>query len=322
MPEVKRSQPIWAISDGRAGNARQAMALAHAVAGLRSMPVQEQRLAPPAPWRWLAPRWCPGSHYALGSAFAGTAPALAIGCGRQAALATRLLRGRGSFGVQILDPRLSARHWDLLVVPEHDQVRGENVLTLLGSLNPVDEVWLAAGRKDFPELGTLPGPRLVLLLGGPTAQVPWHSEQLAPLCAQLGEWLTSTGGSLLVSGSRRTPKQARPILRQALRGLPSSLLWLDEDDGPNPLPGMLGWADAIVASADSVNQLSEAAATRVPVMAAFADQAQGRVGRFVAQLREHGRLLPDLAALSLEQKLEPLRETQRIAQQVVQRAGL
>ena len=30
--------------------------------------------------------------------------------------------------MQILDPRLDPRHWDLVVVPEHDALRGDNVL--------------------------------------------------------------------------------------------------------------------------------------------------------------------------------------------------
>ncbi|MFB0405524.1 ELM1/GtrOC1 family putative glycosyltransferase, partial [Xanthomonas euvesicatoria] len=160
----------WALSDGRAGNARQAEALARAFHPAAYQPLHLQTNAP---WRWAAPRRLPGARQAFGAAFARQLqqpPALAIGCGRQAALATRLLRAHGSRSVQILDPRLDPRHWDLLVVPEHDALRGSNVLTLLGSLHPVDDAWLAAGRAAFPALGGLPGPRLALLVGGPTAQ--------------------------------------------------------------------------------------------------------------------------------------------------------
>ena len=77
-------------------------------------------------------------------------PRLAIGCGRRAALVTRLLRERGSKVVQVLDPRIDPRYWDLVVAPEHDGLRGENVIMMLGSLHPVDDLWLAEGRRDFP----------------------------------------------------------------------------------------------------------------------------------------------------------------------------
>ncbi|CAD0298743.1 hypothetical protein CFBP498_00960 [Xanthomonas hortorum pv. vitians] len=308
----------WAVSDGRAGNARQAEALARA---LQPEPVTALHLQARAPWRWAAPRLLPGAQAAFGPGFARQLqqpPALAIGCGRQAALATRLLRARGSRVVQVLDPRLDRRHWDLLIVPEHDALRGANVITLLGSLHSVDDAWLAAGRAAFPTLGTLPGPRMALLIGGPTAHVPWTTAALAALCAQLREQLYAVGGSLLVTTSRRTPPEAMATLRKLCADLPG-LLWCDTRDGPNPYAGLLGWADAIVASADSVNLLSEACATRVPVAAAFADQAQGRVETYVRALQAHGRLCEASAVFAAQPHLEPLRETQRIATLVRER---
>jgi mitochondrial fission protein ELM1 len=89
------SLQICAISDGRAGNARQAEALALALADVR--PISTLTLSPRAPWRWFAPRRWPGAIDAFGPDFArmlDAAPGIAIGCGRQAALATRLLRER------------------------------------------------------------------------------------------------------------------------------------------------------------------------------------------------------------------------------------
>ena len=166
---MQRSPPrqSWILTDGHAGNVRQARALAYAL----RLRAHATTLEPRAPWRWAAPRCLPGSAAAFGDALevADAQPLLAIGCGRQAALATRLLRSRGARSVQILDPRIHPRHWDLVIVPAHDPLRGANVLTLLGSLNPVDDAWLAAARAAFAELGHLPGPRTALLVGGPTA---------------------------------------------------------------------------------------------------------------------------------------------------------
>jgi mitochondrial fission protein ELM1 len=322
MPQVKRSQAIWAISDGRAGNLRQAMALAAAVAG---EPTEDLVVHPRAPWRWLAPRRLYRAQAAFAADFAQRLqhpPVVAIGCGRQAALATRLLRAHGSHSVQILDPRINPRHWDLLVVPQHDRVRASNVLTLLGSLNPVDDAWLQQGREDFPELAALPSPRIALLLGGPTAHVPWQLEHLSRLCAQLVALARQHHGSVLVTASRRTPTQALQALHHPLREVPS-LLWHNEDDGPNPYRGLLGWADALVSTADSVNLLSEACATRLPVASAFSSSATGgRMPRFLQALDERARLCDIDALLHPHPALTPLRETQRIAAQVRQHLNL
>ncbi|GHH53226.1 nucleoside-diphosphate sugar epimerase [[Pseudomonas] boreopolis] len=316
MSDVKRSDACWAVSDGRAGNARQAAALA---AALRPAAWDAVELAPRAPWRWCAPRRLPGDRAAFGPGFAGrlqAPPAIAIGCGRQAALATRLLRARGSQAVQILDPRLDPRHWDLVVVPEHDALRGGNVLTLLGSLHPVDDAWLAAGRAAFPALGALPGPRVALLVGGPTRQVPWTVADLAALLDTLHALLRA-GGSVLATISRRTPPDVALALQARLRDLPG-VLWRNEDDGPNPYPGLLGWADAIACTADSSNLLSEACATKAPVAVAFAGRAQGRLRNLIEALQARDRLAPLETLLDTGERI-PLRETARIAALVRER---
>ena len=320
---MQRSSPIWAITDGRAGNVRQAVALA------RTLQPGPRRLAlePRAPWRWAAPRRLPGSDNAYGPAFSELLqqpPAIAVGCGRQAALALRQLRARGSRTVQILDPRIAPRHWDLVVVPRHDRVRGNNVITLDGSLNPVDDRWLAAGRAAWPHFAALPGPRTAVLVGGPTELAPWEPERLTAQFTAIADHLRTQGGAILATTSRRTPPAVAQALRAAFDGLPA-VIWSDGGDGPNPYAGLLGWADRIVVTPDSVNLLSEACATRVPVGVMLPSSARGRMARFQGHLRETGRLVQRLEDVTLplgEAAVTPLRETERIAAEVRARLGL
>lgn len=323
MPYAKRSTLPWTITDGRAGNVRQAVALASA---LRLGGQQRLQLLPRAPWRWLTPRLLPGAVQGFGPAFAQMAqgaPGLAIGCGRQAAGALRVLRQRGARTVQILDPRIDARHWDLVVVPEHDRLRGDNVLTLLGSLNPVSDDWLACGRAAFSSFEQLPGPRTALLVGGPTDHAPWQERDIEPLLLQLAARIRTDGGSVLATTSRRTPRAVTQVLLRAFDDVPG-VIWSDGGDGSNPYAGLLGWADRVICTPDSVNLLSEACATRVPVGVLLGQRAQGRMAHFQHALRERGRLHDGLAALDAEPQamVEPLRETTRIAAEVKLRLGL
>ncbi len=323
MPYAKRSTLPWTITDGRAGNVRQAVALASA---LRLGGQQRLQLLPRAPWRWLTPRLLPGAAQGFGPLFAQLAhgqPGLAIGCGRQAAGALRVLRQRGARTVQILDPRLDARHWDLLVVPEHDRLRGANVLTLLGSLNPVSDDWLACGRAAFSSFEQLPGPRTALLIGGPTDHAPWQEQDIQPLLQQLAARIRADGGSVLATTSRRTPRAVTEVLLRAFDDVPG-VIWSDGGDGSNPYAGLLGWADRVICTPDSVNLLSEACATRVPVGVLLGHRAQARMARFQQALRERGRLLEGLAVLEADpaRPITPLRETTRIAAEVKLRLGL
>lgn len=319
---MQQPSPIQAITDGRAGNLRQAVALARA---LRPGTVTRLALQPRAPWRWAAPRRLPGADQAYGAEFSAlldSPPAVAIGCGRQAALALRLLRQRGSAVVQILNPRINPRHWDLVIAPEHDNLRGSNVLTLQGSLNPVTDDWLAWGRAAFAHIGQLPGPRTAVLVGGPTDHAHWDEAAMSACFARIASQIRAEGGSVLATTSRRTPATVAQAMLTAFASLPR-VIWSDGGDGTNPYAGLLGWADRIVVTPDSVNLLSEACATRVPVSVLLADSARGRMTQFQRSLRERGRLLTELVPVSnARQPIEPLRETGRIAAEVRQRLGL
>jgi mitochondrial fission protein ELM1 len=303
----------WCLHDGAAGHRRQALALAHAL----SPAPREWCLRTAAPWSWLAPRRAPGSEAAFGTSFRSalsTPPLLAVGAGRRAALATRLLRQRGARAVQLLDPRIDPAHWDLVLAPAHDGLQGGNVITFCGSLSPVDDAWLASARAAFPALGALPSPRTTVLLGGRTAAVRFDRGAFEVMASKLEHWLAMTGGSLLVLGSRRTPPALAALARAYWADTPG-LRWFDDSDGANPYDGALAWADRVVVSPDSVNMVSEACATAAPVYVAEPGRATGRVRRFLDGLQQRGRIQP-LGKLPHDAPAEPLRETARVAAEV------
>ncbi|HEY2345139.1 MAG TPA: mitochondrial fission ELM1 family protein [Xanthomonadaceae bacterium] len=308
---------IWVVTDGRAGNERQALALARALA--KSDPAKFDgepriwRLQALTPWKQAAPRRLPGSERAFGEAFQQALrdpPDLAIGCGRQAALATRLLRAAGARVVQILDPRIDPRHWDAVVVPEHDRLRGPNVIAMLGSLHEVDADWLAQARARHPQFECLPAPRSLLLLGGPIRNVALDETWWRRTIETLRAIRHRDGGSLSVCASRRTPGWMVDAARRDLPGLHGAH-WLASDDGPNPYPGLLAWADRIVVSPDSVNMISEAVATNAVVSIADPGLARGRHASFLDSLLRSARVQAlDLAVVATD--ASPLRELPRV----------
>ncbi|WP_199099044.1 mitochondrial fission ELM1 family protein [Dyella sp. ASV21] len=315
---LKLHGDCWVITDDAAGNQRQALALAE----MLGLPVHHLQLEPRAPWSWLAPRLTLGARLALppsqASQFAPPWPVIAIGCGRQAALYTRMLRalsqGR-SYTVQILDPRIRPGLWDLVIAPQHDRLSGRHVWQPLGSLNPVDDAWLRDGRDADPGLGELPSPRVGVLLGGPRKGVRFDEAYIDQLTSHLLARHHREGGSLLVLASRRTPRPLVEAMRQRLIGIPG-LVWSGRDDGGNPYAGVLGWADRLVVTPDSVNMLSEACAVGCPVHTFVLGTLPTKLERFHLALREGGWL----HAIDHDAPpTRPLRETSAIAAMVRER---
>jgi uncharacterized protein len=312
----------WVISDGAAGNERQVLALAAAM-GLAAT-VHRVGLRPP--WRWFAPRLTTRLDLALPlpqrREFVPPWPQFVIGCGRQAATLTRVLRacsGGATFTVQILDPRVDAALFDLVIAPRHDGLSGANVIQTLGALNPVDDAWLAKAAAEFSTLRQLPQPRTALLVGGPHRELVLDAGWFDALIAQLEALLARDGGSLMITLSRRTPAAWAMRLRGAFH-TGCTYFWGGVPDGDNPYSGYLAHADRIVVTPDSVNMLSEACATGKPVMSYLPRAARGKLAAFHAALRAQGRLhdLRD-AAISPSPPVPPLRETAIVADAVWQR---
>ncbi len=309
---MSQTLPCFALHDGRAGNARQAEALAHWVGNT----VSSITLRTAAPWRWLAPRVWPGAQHAFRPDLAGTLtekPCIAIGCGRQAALATRLLRSDRVRSIQILDPRIDARHWDVVVVPAHDRLRGENVIVMQGSLNAIDDAWLQRYRDCAPVDIRAVGPLCAVLIGGPTADTPYDLEAVLDAIAQVR---ASFDGLIYVCTSSRTPADWSATIR-SLTSQGDVRLWSFDDERTNPYPFLLACSTRIVCTADSVNMLSESCATALPVEYVGAARMRGRVAKFVRTLEDAKRIraLGSVDAL----QLTPLRESQRVAEDISQR---
>ena len=278
----------WVIHDGAAGNRRQAIALAEAL----GWDFEEKPSTPDALSKCFAPRLVPFIKQPYGKAFSEATqnpPAYVIGCGRQAALATRLLKQAGSFAIQILNPRLPSHHWDVVIAPTHDLVSGSNVIGTVGSLHDVNSSSLELWRRKVSALTSLKSPRTLVLIGGPSRMALFNEGLIEVMFSKLEYELATQGGSLIICGSRRTPKD----IAEKIRGRFSDSnfpVWFDESDGENIYHSALANADRIVLTPDSVNMISEACATELPVFIAQPERATGRMKIFLDHLLKIGRV--------------------------------
>lgn len=310
--ESRRAPQVWTVTDDRAGNRVQAQALGLALGGISGhIQTNFSRLQ-----TWLAPHWLPGMQTPMALPATSQAIDIVIGCGRQSALALRLWkRQQQVFTVQILDPRISTTDYDLVIAPAHDELSHSNVLRTLGALNPINAAWLAQTREANPHPDWIASPLSLLLIGGPHTQSPLTLSALLDLLPQFAARIKKSGGSALICGSRRTPSSWQQALRQSSAALHLPI-WLDGDDGDNPYRSALAYADEIIVTADSVNMVSEACATQASVIPFSAAALSGKLARFHQQLQQTGRLSSWTQRCT---SIEPLRETERIAAEVLQR---
>jgi mitochondrial fission protein ELM1 len=278
---------VWAVHDGKIGMANQVLGLAEAV----GYPVVEKAVALRSPWRLLAsPLWIhPMAALAPeGARLEPPWPDLLIACGRGVtalALAVkRMSRGR-TLWVQVQDPRFARRHVDLMVVPQHDPARGENVLLTLGAVHRVRPALLDAGRARFaPLFAGLRRPLVGVLIGGSNRVYRLTPAIAASLGQQLAA-LAAQGFGIAITPSRRSGELALKALAEPLRGVPH-YFW--NGSGENPYLGLLAHAEALVVTGDSVNMVSEAAATGKPVYLVGLEGGSAKFRRFHDLFRRTG----------------------------------
>ena len=88
-------------------------------------------------------------------------------------------------------------------------------------------------------------------------------------------------------------------------------------DAVNPYPGVLGLADYLIVTSDSVNMVSEAAITGKPVLTAEMVPETGRIAKFHQMMRAGGHTAALSQILSgsrqMEEPFKPLDERAEIA---------
>jgi mitochondrial fission protein ELM1 len=222
--------------------------------------------------------------------------------------------------VFVQNPGIAPSHFDLVIAPEHDRVVGENVISTRGALHRITRERLEQGAaKLLPRVAHLPRPYISVLIGGANASYSFGREEMQKLADALIRAARESGGSLLITASRRTGEENRALLQSALAGTPS-FLW--DGEGDNPYFGLLGLADHIVVTNDSVSMVSEAVATGKPVhvfaLPAKAGQSRKsrKFARFHADMAKAGWTRPFQGALQEYDRPPAHQETLRAAEAV------
>ena len=279
----------WVLHDGKPGMASQALGLAEAV----GFSFVEKRLAIRFPWTCLPPKlWFFPFAATYRKDLSPPWPDLVIGCGRNTAmpaLAIRRASGEYTVAAQIQDPGAGYGEFDLFVVPEHDGLRGPQVIVTCGAVHRVTQARLATEKDRFPHLAALPRPIVAVLIGGTNKAYRLTLRRISELADVIDQNLRREGGSALVTPSRRTGSAGISLLRDRLKDLPA-VIW--DGSGENPYFAFLALADAFLVTADSVSMISEAAATGKPVHILNLNGGNGKFARFHAAMQAAGITRP------------------------------
>lgn len=292
------AKTCWVLTEGHAGMEGPCIGLAEKL-GLTPL-IKRVKIKPL--WKYLPARfWLnPVSMAMPETPLTAPWPDILISCGRRSAAAASQIKRLNpkTLAIHIQVPPLPAKSYDTVIVPEHDALRGPNILVMRGSLHKLTEEKLSTAKQQFaPVFAQYSSPRIGVLVGGSTKRQKFTSRLAQDLAQRLKLAEESLqGASILLTPSRRTGEENTRILSRALAG-PKTFIW--DGTGENPYFGILALADYLIVTSDSANMISEACFTGKPVYIFDLPGGSKRLRRF------HEKLIRDGYARVFHGELEP-----------------
>lgn len=316
---MQDSPIIWVLTDDKPGNRTQSLGVAAKLPwGFEEKRIDLNR------WARVPNRLLGRSRISGGGVLASPWPDIAIAAGRRLVPLLRYIKKQNPacFAVYLMRPGAPLRDFDLLAIPEHDKPKEHpNILTTLGAPHGVTAEILATAAAEWQaQLQHLPTPRIAVLAGGNSTSAQYMPEDFHELGVLASEMVNATGGSLMVTTSRRTGRVGTDYLRLALSAEHELFLW--EPEAPNPYHAFLGLAEAIIVTGDSMSMCAEACGTGKPVFIYVP-----RKGRLAPKLRAmHESLFEQGLAQPLTANMLPdwkpqqaLDEAGRVAAEIIRR---
>ena len=261
---------IYAVSDGRAGIARQAIALAGAINDIIPCDVRVVDLHPEGPQVMLPPTMWHDPMGALpkeqSAIFKEPMPDIWIANGRRSIAYSLWVKKKhkNTIVVQIQDPKIDTKNFDFVIPPMHDKVSGQNVFETLGGLVYYSAEQIASAINAFPSLGQEKREKVLLVLGGNSKTHSFTAPQAQNLLRSLSAESVKDK-CFWITASRRTPPQIAQIFRKFAKDNGHSFFENEEKDGPNPYLAWLINADYAIITEDSANMISDAAFFGLPI---------------------------------------------------------
>jgi len=267
------------------------------------------------PWNLIPPSLTPTKKFVFKNKINKDYDVI-ISCGRKSVIPSIFLKKNSNkkiINIHIQNPKVSLQNFDIVIIPDHDNTQGPNVLISKGAIHylTLDEINKAKNylenkienKKDV----------ITLILGGPTKYYNYNNENIIQIFSKINKQISEKNLQLIVIPSNRTPEK---IIQFAKEYFNKNRLIVDTVDKQAYLSS-LALAKYIIVTCDSSSMISEAALTGKPVYVAMIPAARSdkRFEKF-RNLLESMNIIRKLDNELDTWSYEKLDETNRIAKQI------
>ncbi len=242
------------------------------------------------PWRYFPINLVPVSR----SVIDGKIPdqienQVLISCGKNSVISSLFLKrnNKDLINIHIQNPKVNFSNFDLIVAPEHDQIKGNNVLSTFGALHYITKQEIDNSNNFFSKYNLSENDKIVsLILGGPNRYYDFNEIDLGNIFLLIKNNFLDKGFRLILVRSRRTPDN---IIDFARKFFLNSAVIVDFVSKEFYLSA-LKLSRIIIVTCDSTSMISECAITQKPIFVAKmkAKRKNNRFKYFLNSFREKG----------------------------------
>ena len=266
-------------------------------------------------WKMIPPKFTPISRAVFKNKINKDYDII-ISCGRKSVIPSIYLKNnlnKKIINIHIQDPKVSLSHFNYIVVPEHDNLYGKNVIKTKGAIHYLTSEEIYKNRDYLGNKVDKHKEILTLILGGPTKHYKYTEKNLENIFYKIKKNIENDNLQLIVVPSIRTPKN---IILLAKNYFNDESLIIEEVDKKAYLSS-LSISKYIVVTCDSTSMISEAALTGKPIYIAQIPPARNdyRFKKFRNLFKELN-IIKELNDKLENWNYEKLDETNRIAKEI------
>ena len=192
---------------------------------------------------------------------------IVISCGRKSVIPSIYLKKKFKskiINIHIQEPKVSLDNFDFVVAPEHDGLKGSNVLTSKGAVHYLTNSELDENENYLKSRISTEKKIVTLILGGPTRYYDYNNQVIDSLFSKIEHNFLKNNYQLIVVPSMRTPQD---LIEKAKNYFDTDQIVIPNVDKKAYLSS-LKISDHIVVTCDSTSMISEAAITGKPIYVA------------------------------------------------------
>ena len=159
-------------------------------------------------WKMIPPKFTPISRAVFKNKINKDYDII-ISCGRKSVIPSIYLKhnlNKKIITIHIQDPKVSLDHFDYIVVPEHDNLEGKNVIKTKGAIHYLTLEEIGKNRDYLGNKVNKHKEILTLILGGPTKHYKYTEKNLENIFYKIKKNIESHNLQLIIVPSIRTPK--------------------------------------------------------------------------------------------------------------------